>query len=216
MKSLVLFLILSPFLIFSNDPKLPSKIKEVTVYLNGAQITRSAQCKLPSGTSEIVFTGLSPKIDENSIQLSGLQSVSILSMTYDVNYMAKSSSNPETMKWHYETETLETEVALLKNTVLGLEEEAMVISSNRLVSSDAQVLNLERLKEVSTYYRKRTTEIKNEIFQTNLKINLLNADLRQLRLQLAELNDAPEKEQGEIKIKFNAPIACSLDLEVSY
>ncbi len=216
MKNLVFFLLLYPFLIFSNNPKIPSKIKEVTLYLSGAQITRSAHCNIPSGASEILLTGLSPKIDESSIQLSGLQSVSILSMAYDVNYLVKTESNPETLQWENEIKVLETKIAYLKNSVTGLEEEEKVISTNRLVSSDAQELNLERLKEVGTYYRTRTTQIRNEIFRTNLEIHLLSADIRQLRLQLSEVNDTPEKKQGEIKIKFDAPIAIILNLEVSY
>lgn len=216
MKNLFLVLILSPFFLFSNDQQLPSKIKEVTVYLSGAQIVRSAQCELTSGMSEIVFTGLSPRIDENSIQISGLRSVSILSMAYDVNYLVKNENDPELLQWENEIMLIATKIAFLKNTILGLEEEAQVISSNRLVSSDALELNLERLKEVSIYYRKRTTDIKNEIFQTNLEINLLKAEIRQLQLQLAESNNTPEKEQGELKIIFDAPIASTLDLEISY
>mgnify|MGYP000123370447 CR=1 FL=1 len=216
MKKLLFFLALSPFLIFSNNPKLPSKIKEVTVYLSAAQITRSALCNLPAGPSEIVLIGLSPKIDESSIHLSGLKSVSILSTSYDVNYLIKKESNPETLQWDREIESIETKVALLKNKILGLEEEAKVITSNRIVSSDAQELNLERLKQVSIYYRERTTGIKNEIFNTNLEINLHNIEKRQLQLQLAELNNSPEREQGELKIKFDAPMATALDLEISY
>ena len=55
MKKLVLTLFVLPYFVFANDFKIPSKIKEVTVYLSGAQITRNATCDLKSGTSEVVF-----------------------------------------------------------------------------------------------------------------------------------------------------------------
>lgn len=80
MKNTVILFLLAPVFLFSNGLKTPSKIKEVTVYLNGAQITRTASCQLQEGSNEVIFTGLSHKIDESSIQVSGLGAVSILSI----------------------------------------------------------------------------------------------------------------------------------------
>lgn len=52
---------------YSNERKTPSSIKNVIVYLSGAQITREATVTLQPGINEIVFTELSPLINENSI-----------------------------------------------------------------------------------------------------------------------------------------------------
>ncbi len=216
MKTIALFFLSIPFLLFSNEQKLPSKIKEVTVYLSGAQITRTVACHLNEGSNEVIFTGLSPKIDESSIQISGLNAVSILSIAYSINYLEKSESNPKVKEWEDEIKTLEHKIALLKNTILGLEEEEKVITSNRLVNSDSQTLDLEQVKHVSQYYRERITAIKNEIFQSNLSINETNLEINALQKQLAEANSAPEEEQGEINIKFDAAIATNLNLTLTY
>ena len=216
MKKLFFILLFYPFLLVANDKAIPSKISEVTVYLSGAQITRSANCTLEQGTSELVFTGLSSKIDENSIQLSGLQSVSILSLSYDINYLSFSDGDPRVEQWNKKIEDLMAEVTLLKNHIAGLEEEEKVITMNRLVNSDNQVIDLEKVKEVSSYYRERTTAIKNEIFKTGLKINEFNADIRQLKKQLQEVNNLPEKELGELRIKFDAPVSTKLNLAIKY
>lgn len=216
MKKLILLLILFPILGFGNDKKIPSKIKNVTVYLSGAQIYRKAQCRLSEGTNELVFSGLSSKIDESSIQISGLQAVSILSMSYDLNYLEKSESNPQVKKWEDEITQTQHEITMLKNLIAGLEEEEKVITTNRMVSTDNQSLDLERVKEISKYYRERITDIKNEVFRTNLKINEFNLEIGTLRKQLAEVNNAPEEEQGELTITFDAPIAANLDLSISY
>ena len=89
MRNLVLFLCFFSFVLHANDHKVPSTIKGVTIYLSGAQITRTASCQLQEGTNEIVFTGLSTKIDESSIQVSGLTSVSIHSISFDINFLKK-------------------------------------------------------------------------------------------------------------------------------
>ncbi|NJB70019.1 TonB-dependent SusC/RagA subfamily outer membrane receptor [Saonia flava] len=216
MKNLVLLLLFCPILLFGNDIKIPSTIKEVTVYLNSAQITRSANCVLDSGITKINFTGLSTKIDESSIQISGLQYVSILSMDYDIDYLVKSEGNPEVDSINNTIEALELEIALLKNKIDGLDEEELVITTNRAVSSRTKDLDLDKVKQISTYYRERITAIKNEIFKTNLKINALKADIRAHQNQLAEINNAPIKEQGKISITFDSPIPASLNLILSY
>lgn len=216
MKNLFLFLALVPLFLMGNDENIPSEIKEVTVYLSGAQITRTALCKLPEGTSEIVLSGLSTKIDENSIQISGLQSVSILAMRYDINYMPIIVDEPSASPLEDRLERIEEAIGRLKNQIAGLEEEAEVIYSNRTVSTRIQGLSLEKVKEISTYYRERITAIKNGIFNANLKIKGLNEETRTIQNQLAELNNTPEKEQGELKITFDAPVASTLNLLVSY
>ena len=114
MKNFVLLLFLAlPFLSFSNKPKTPSSIKEVVVYLNGAQITRTASCQLIEGSNEVVFSGLSHKIDESSIQVSGLGPVSILSIAYGINYLEKSESNPKIKEWDSQVQQLEHEISKL-------------------------------------------------------------------------------------------------------
>lgn len=203
-------------MIFGNDEKISSKIKEVTVYLSGASITRTAECNLTFGTSEITLTGLSTKIDESSIQISGLQAVSILSMSYDINYLIKEGNSSESLILQEDIDSKESQIALLKNRISGLEEEEQVIYTNRTISNKLQSFDLEKIKKVSTYYRERITEIKDEIFKTNQKVNIINHDIRAIKKQMAETNNAPEKEQGEIKIKFDAPIASKLNLIISY
>lgn len=216
MKNTVILFLLAPLFLTANATKTPSKIKEVTVYLNGAQITRTASCLLQEGSNEVIFTGLSHKIDESSIQISGLGSVSILSIAYDINYLEKSESNPKIKEWKNRIEALEQEISLLKNTIAGLEEEEKVITSNRIVNGDSQVLDLERMKQIGAYYRERITEIKNEIFKTNLNINTYNLEINDLRQQLAEANNGNQTPQGEITITFDTPITTTLNATLSY
>ncbi len=212
----MVFVFLIPGFLLANDLKIPSEIEKVTVYLSGAEITRTATCLLKEGSNEVVFTGLSHKIDESSIQVSGLNAVSILSMAYDINYLEKSESDPLLKQWEDQFIQLEHEIALLKNQIHGLEEEEKVITTNRMVSTDNEALSLEKVKEISQYYRERITAIKNEIFETNLKINELRLQTKALQKQMAETNNAPEKEQGEITITFDAPIATSLSVTLKY
>ncbi len=216
MKKILLFLVLCPVLFFGNDEKISSKIKEVTVYLSGANITRAAKCNLPTGVSEMVLIGLSTKIDESSIQISGLQAVSILSMSYDINFIPFMEDETVLFPLQEKLDVIESEIAMLKNKISGLEEEEQIIYANRTVSGRTQALSLEKVKEISTYYRQRITDIKNEVYRANLKVKHLNDETRMVQKQMVELNNTPEKEQGELRIKFDAPVDSNLNLIVSY
>ncbi len=215
MKNLLFIILFFPLFILGAD-KMPSKIKGVTVYLNSASIEREALLTLKPGTSEYVFTGLSPKIDESSIQISGLESTSILAIAYDINYLDKSVGNEESDLLNKNIRALELEIALLKNLILGLNEEEKVINSNRSIQSNSENLDLEKVKSISTYYRQRITSIKNEVFKTNLKINTLNEDIKNIKKQYATINNEPIAPKGEITIKFDATFATKLILKIKY
>ncbi len=216
MKKLIILLLLIPVMALGNDKKTPSKIKEVTVYMSGAQITRTAQLQLNIGTNEICFTGLSPKIDENSIQISGLQSVSILSMAFDIDYLALSEDKPEIIVLESKIKTANHKISQLSNRISGLEEEEKVINANRLIGGENLALDLDKVKNISSYYRERITGIKNEIFDLNLEISLLNLELASFQKQMTEINSSPIKEQGVVRLKLDAPVAKSLALQLSY
>ncbi|MRX65909.1 DUF4139 domain-containing protein [Maribacter luteus] len=216
MKKLFLFLFLFPVIFYGSDVITPSKINEVIVYLNGAQITRNANLKLIPGTNEFTFTGLSSKIDESSIQIAGLKSATILSMAFDVDFLAPSTDSPEVALLKSKITVVNRKIAALKNTISGLEEEQKVINANRLVSGENLTLDLEKIKQISTYYRERITTIKNEIFDANIEIDSLKLDSIAYQKQMTEINNSPVKEQGVIRLKLNTPIALSIPLQISY
>lgn len=67
-----------------------STIKEVTVYLSGARIKRTATVNLKAGKNVLVLKNLSTVIDESSIQVAGLKNANVLSINYAIDYLEKS------------------------------------------------------------------------------------------------------------------------------
>ncbi len=63
-----------------------SKISDVTVFTQGAQITRTGSTTIPKGSSYIIFEGVSPYINQQSIKVSGKGSFSILDVQYRYVY----------------------------------------------------------------------------------------------------------------------------------
>ena len=193
-----------------------SKITDVTVYLDGAEISRQASVNLKSGNSEFTISGLSPHIEESSIQISGLKNASILSINYGINYLSKQNQNDSIEALQAELKSITTKKANQYNLISGYNEELTLIQSNNRLSNETKVVSLEQLKSFATYYRTRITELKMLINKANAVIEDYNQTEVDIKRQLAEFNLDENVETGEIKLKLNADNPTKLDLKITY
>src|SRR5687768_11379179 len=76
-----------------NAQRVTSTITDVTVYLQGALVTRNVQATLNGGTSEIIIEGLSNFIDDKSVVLEGSGDATILSVNYRINNLKFQEDN---------------------------------------------------------------------------------------------------------------------------
>ena len=71
LKRMLLLLALSAAISAVAGPqKVKTSVEKETLFIAGAQVTRTRQEALPAGNSTVVFTGLSPYLDDKSTQVS--------------------------------------------------------------------------------------------------------------------------------------------------
>jgi len=216
MKNLLLYFLM-PFSIFANSEKpTTSKIEKVTVYLEGASIERTSSINLISGENTFVFNNLSPDIDENSIQISGLGNASILSIIFNIDYLEKKEVSEEYKNLKSALEDLETEKNAVENVIEGFKQELQLLQQNQKINSDATDLSLEKVKEMSVYYRNRTTEIKNAIYKQYQKITDLKSKISDHQNELLKLDDSKKEQRGKISLKLNSQKPANLILNIKY
>ncbi len=217
MKNLYLLFFILPSLLFANEVKpKASTIKNVTVFLEGASIERTANFNVTPGENILVFNNLSPDIDESSIQFSGLKNTSVLSLSFDVNYLEKKALSKEYLGFKNKIDSLNLAIAYIDNKISGFNEEMNLLSNNRKLSSDTSDLNVEKVKTLTTYYRNRVTEIKNELQKLSLQKVNISEDIRDYGNEMLKLQDSKEEERGEITLKLDAPSATNLGLTFTY
>ncbi|WP_299099836.1 mucoidy inhibitor MuiA family protein [uncultured Winogradskyella sp.] len=193
-----------------------SKIKNVTVYLDGAEINREASVKLNSGKSIITLNNLSPYIEENSIQISGLDTATILSINYGINYLTKKKPSDSIVSLQNELKKIEEKIQYQNNLISGYNEELSLIQNNKKLGNANEVVSLEKLKSFATYYRTRITELKTDINTSRSKIKDIQQTEVKIQQQLAEFNVEDKTQTGEIKLKLNSEIASTLNLKIKY
>lgn len=217
MKYLCALLLLCTPLAFANNTNpTASSVKAVTVFVDGAQVTRLAKISLPIGTTEFSFTKLSPHIQENSIQVSGLDNASILSINYAINHLSKMDKSESIEKLFKDIEKLNDDIQFEDDVISGYEEELNIIKDNRKLGNDNEIVSLEKLKQFAAYYRGRITELNRLIHKSLKKKRDYDKQISDIKQQLSELNVDDKIKTGEIKIKLHATTNKQLNLIIKY
>ncbi|WP_445454748.1 mucoidy inhibitor MuiA family protein [Flavobacterium sp. 25HG05S-40] len=216
MKKIILFLLFSTAT-FATEIKVKSTPKEVTVYTNGAQITSDVITTIPKGSSVLRITDLSQFINQNTIQISGLKEVSILSIGYEVLSYPKKIVSEKIKTLQTEINDKLREIARLQSSVKGLEEEESILTLNKNLSSTQQAVALDKLLLHSKHYRERVPVIKMEIYDINKKIASMDTDVRLMQQELQKIMGDSNETRGEIVVKLDNPTeAIALHLTLKY
>jgi len=193
-----------------------STITEVTVYLSGAQITRTTTVAVLPGTTEFKLENLSPHIDENSIQVSGLDDAAILSINYGLDFLSAPKFPEKIEALKAQQEQLRIKLLRLNSELDGLNKEEDILNTNKRLGTETIEVDVVKLKALAAYNRTRLTEIRNAKIDADLKREVIQEELKTIEKQFREFNVSDETQKGIITLKLNSDRATSLALKVSY
>lgn len=197
MKKIIIYLLVIVFsqkLMAQNQKELKSSVKEVTVFTNGAQVTRSANINLQQGTTELIFEGVSPYLNVGSLQTSGKGNFIILDTKHNIKY-PEPPENPELLI----PQSLQNKIITVQDslTELSYELDAVkdrkelftnqknMLAINPLMKGGASSDSLPVLKDVMDFYQNKMTAINTELQKARKEEARLNNQkiLVQKRLQ---------------------------------
>jgi len=215
--TLSLFLLLpAVFFAGENEIKVKSEIKEVTLFLSGAQVTSVGGTSLGTGTSELVFENLSANINANSIQAKGEGEFTILSVVYKLNYLNQRPKSKEILALEDSLETLKAKVELQDNLLAVYNNEEQMITANRSIGGNNTGVTAAELDKVANTMRTRLIEVKGKQSELKAKQKKLNEGIAKVNSQLSELNSKRNRNTGEITITVSAASAVQAKLSLSY
>lgn len=217
-NQLVTFVLLLMSLTASGQQEiqLDSKISEVTVFLNKAQVTREVKTRLETGKTLLIVRGLSSRLDPQSIQVTGKGSFIILGISHQQNYLSELNT-PKSLKTLKDSiEIIQRQVALEQSQKEILNKEEQMLMSNQKIGGANQNLTVAELKAMADFYRSRLSEIVANRMKQDEKIKKLNERLTRLSRQLNEQNELLGRNTSEIVISVSAEAATQAELKVSY
>lgn len=169
--------------------------KDVTIYLEGAEINNTVKIFLKKGRNEVYLQGLAEKIKPSSVRAQ-LQSsdIKLLSINLEKDYTQK--AKPDSLL------QMENDLMIMK-----AEQHAYNIEKDLLVKNMYRIgetgISLEELKNSSAYYREKIKTITLDIKKKDKEV----ADLKN------EINDFKNRNDISYQSKPNAQIKIVLEVE---
>ena len=197
------------------EKNIESEITEVTIFLSGAQVTRAAELPARSGTTSWVISHVSPKINEQSIQVEVDPQVKLLAVSFRVNYLDTVKKSNEIFRLQQETVRLERLIAEEKDKEMVFIEEEAMLKSNKQIGGQ-QGVNVNDLKVAVDYFRNRMTDIKQKQQAASTRAKELGESLEMVRRQLVELKAIRPQPTGEVVIRTSARNTLRSKLKISY
>ena len=214
-----LLLLISCSLLAGNAPKelkVKSAIKKVTVFRVGAQVTRTATASITSGNSLLIFTGISPQLDKNSIQVKGEGNFTILSVNHQINYFEAPAKSQRILDLEKESKRLEGKEEEVKALLSVLKEEESLLLTNKSIGGSQTGVRIEDLKATADFYRTRLKAIKLEALSIQQAAISDQDSLARITAQLKALNAEQGVYTSEIVVAVTSAQATSGEFSISY
>ncbi|MFM9839327.1 MAG: DUF4139 domain-containing protein [Cyclobacteriaceae bacterium] len=199
-----------------NEKPVDSKITNVTVFLNKAQVTREVKTRLEAGKTNLVVTGLTSQLDPQSIQVAGKGSFVILGISHQQNYLNELNM-PKGLKMLKDSvESLQKQLMLEQSQKEILNKEEQMLLSNQKIGGTTQNLTVAELKAMADFYRSRLGDIVSSRMRQDEKIKKINERMVKLNNQINSQNELYGRNTSEIVVSISAEAATSVDLDVNY
>jgi uncharacterized protein (TIGR02231 family) len=200
---------------FAQTEKLvESEIKNVTVYQDGAEITRQVKTDLQKGKTTLIFNELSSKLDSKSIQAKGDNELMIVSISQNIDYLNKVKVTAKIEQLENQKLSIKDSLSLLDGLLKVYQQEKEMILANKTIGGDNGV-DIAELKNAASFFRSRLTEIENKTNELEKHKFNLKTDFIEVSKQLLELNSKSDVPTSIIKVVVSAksPMKYKIDLK---
>lgn len=201
----------------AQQPKeIQTKVEEVTIFSEGAQVVRKKRIEVQKGITELKFKDLSPFINPESIHLKAISGVTILSVSHQINFLDKLKPSAEVEALDKTIQTLDNQIKTEQTHLAIIKENIDLLQQNKDLSGKNNPVSATNLQQVLDFYNQRMTDLK---FKENERIERL-AELQKNRKDtenqkntiIGKLNN----ETSEILVKVSTERAISVPFELSY
>lgn len=193
-----------------------SKIEKATVFLNGAQVNRSGKTIVGKGKTDIVFSGISPYINKQSIQVKADGNFMVLAVVHKLNYLQEQVKQADIQKVEDERELLQDKINIENNMMSIYQNEETLLSKNQGIVAQNTGLKISDLKEAADFHRLRLTELKQKETEITKTLKKLNAEIAKLTRQRDELSKQASTATGEVVVTVQSNEAENADFILSY
>ena len=214
---LLVTLYLFSFNVSAQEKEVTSAIREVTVFFQGAQVSRtSADFSLTKGQTVVVFKGLEQAIMENSIRAGVKGNARILNIMKSTDFLDQQQSNAKIEQLKKELDGIDREIELENAHARVYGQEKDLLLANMKLGGVNNGVETAQIREAAAFYRLKLTEIEEGQLAIKDKIKTLGEKRKNILAQLNELNYQKNMPSGRIEITVEADAAGTYGILLSY
>jgi len=194
-----------------------SKVKEVTVFSNAAQIFRGGNTNIPRGKTILVFRGIPKGINGQSVQVNTKSPITILSVNNGQRYTGEKIYPADLQALKSEKHEKDIEICRLKAEQQVYQQEEKLLLAHLNTRGADKKLSAVNIKETATYLRGQLLEVKQKIIDISLAIEKVEADKTKIIKKEQNIKRGGKGEyETEIFVTVEAKNTVFADFTISY
>lgn len=213
--TLACFCYISAFAQESKETTVKTEVSEATVFINGAQITRTKTLDISPGKSKLLFTNLSPYIDPKSVQVKVNGEVMVTSVNHQMNYV-DTTNTKKPVDIIKRLGEIDAQVKLEKANKDVVKSEREFLDENRKIGGINNGVNLLTLKESAAYYRDRMLILSKQELDIDKRITDLEQERRQIQANINQGGGSKKTPIGEVVVEVDSKKTIKATFELSY
>nr|HAD49858.1 hypothetical protein [Algoriphagus sp.] len=198
------------------EKKIESQIQEVTLFLNGAQVFEKAQTSIPAGESIIIIKGLSPYLEEKSIQVKAFGNLTIQAVNKRMDFLSEKDQSETVQKLQAEINKLDISMQQDALRLEVLKEKISLLDANKNLRGNQGGPTAAEFRQALELYDTELMKIKTEQMNLDQKRAEKRVQIRQLENQIRSIQESKQESKSEIRVRVKAPSAGNAQLEFNY
>jgi len=218
MKKIILGLavLLSITSIQATDKNIKSKVKDVTIFLTGAQVNREGSTSISKGQTEIIFTGISPLLKRESLQAGSKSDITILSVHYETKKTEKKKPKGNLSELEASKNGLQRKLTRLNSKMEVINTEEHMIANLQHIQSQKKDFTIEDIIKAKAVISEQLENIKLKKIKTQEEINTINREVNKVSQKIAAFQVVYSNLEPRIIVKIKSKKDQSVKLRISY
>lgn len=216
MKKKIMTIILSVTGFFALSQELKTNIEEVTVFQNGAQVTRRGTINLTTGAHDVKVKNVSPLLRKESIQVKGEGDFTILSVSYQTTLTEEKLNTTLIKELEMRKKDLEYKIEDLSAQMQVMQGEEQMINSLHQITTQQYNTIVEMVVKAKQVIQTQLSDLKTRQIATGRKLQEARDQANLTTQELTSLRMPKTTSTNEILVKVNAKKDTKADFSVIY
>ena len=196
--------------------KQTAQLERVTIFTNGAQVVRTKAVSVQAGEQTITFTGMSPYMDTNSLQVKATGRFTVLGVSHRTAQADSASRSQALKKAEQDVEDVVRKIQQLKDERDVISQQNELVKANCSVAGRTVATPLANIKELNNYYAQELLALKKRDQALAEQIAVLDKEQKRKEHTRDSLARQKARYVTEVDVRVTAPQAGRATFRLTY